>query len=161
MTLGPARATAVCAHSPAASRYDGAVAIVPRATLRKLVRARDLLHAELQRGPTLDELAAASGMSRGLLARSFVQTFGLPPHQYLVQLRLEQAKRALASGASVTQACLDVGFASLGSFSASFHRRVGVSPREWQRQTRRLIQSAGIPALYIPSCFLARHTGYV
>jgi AraC-like DNA-binding protein len=130
-----------------------------RATLRRLIRARDVLHASVQRGATLDELAAASGLSRGFLARSFSHTFGVPPHQYLVQLRLEHAKRALAHGASVTEACLEVGFESLGSFSASFHRRVGVSPRAWQRQTRSLVQGIGVPALYIPACFLERHVG--
>jgi len=133
---------------------------VSRATLRRLVRARDALHAEVQRGPTLDELAAASGLSRGFLARAFAETFGVPPHRYLVELRLARAKRVLAHGASVTEACLEVGFASLGSFSASFHRRVGVSPREWQRQTRRLVQGIGLPALFIPSCFLVRYLGH-
>lgn len=122
--------------------------------MHRLVRARDLLHASVQRGPTLDELAAASGLSRGFLARTFAQTFGVPPHRYLVELRLEHAKRALARGASVTQACLEVGFESLGTFSTSFHRRVGVSPREWQRRTRRLVHGIGMPALFIPSCFL-------
>jgi AraC-like DNA-binding protein len=136
------------------------VAIASRATLRRLVRARDLLHADVQRGPTLDELAAASGLSRGFLARSFAQTFGVPPHRYLVELRLEHAKRALARGTSVTQACLEVGFASLGSFSASFHRRVGVSPREWQRRARTLVQGAGVPVLFIPSCFFDHYVGH-
>ena len=131
--------------------------IVSRATLRRLVRARDLLHEDVQRGATLDELAAASGLSRAFLARTFAQTFGSPPHRYLMALRLEQAKRALARGTSVTDACVESGFASLGTFSSSFHRRVGVSPREWQRRTRCLVQAVGMPALYIPSCFLALH----
>src|SRR4051812_47642389 len=97
------------------------------ALLRRLVRARDLLHEEVARGPTLDELADAAGLSRAHLARQFAETFGVAPHQYLVQLRLEQAKRALATGTSVTDVCQDVGFASLGTFSASFRRRVGLS----------------------------------
>ena len=137
------------------------MAIISRATLRRLVRARDLLHADVARGPTLDELAVASGLSRGFLARSFAQAFGVPPHRYLVELRIEQVKRTLARGTSVTEACLEVGFASLGSFSASFHRRVGVSPREWQRQTRRLAQGAGMPVVFIPSCFLDHYAGHV
>lgn len=132
-----------------------------RATLRRLVRARDLLHADVQRGATLAELAAASGLSRAFLARTFAQTFGTPPHRYLVALRLEQAKRALARGTSVTDACVESGFESLGTFSSSFHRRVGVSPSEWQRRTRCLVQAIGLPALVIPSCFLARHVGPV
>jgi AraC-like DNA-binding protein len=133
------------------------MAVASRATLRRLVRARDLLHADAHRGPTLDELAAATGLSRAFLARSFAETFGMPPHRYLIELRLERAKRALARGTSVTEACLEVGFTSLGSFSASFHRRVGVSPREWQRRTRTLVQGLGIPVLFIPSCYLDRY----
>ena len=123
------------------------------ATLRRLVRARDLLHAEAARGPTLDELAGAAGLSRAHLARQFAQTFGVPPHQYLVQLRLDHAKRALAEGASVTDVCHAVGFESLGSFSTSFRRRTGMSPREWQRAARPFVQSLGVPVLYIPGCF--------
>jgi AraC-like DNA-binding protein len=124
------------------------------ALLRRLVRARDLLHAEAQRGPSLVELASASGISRAHLAREFAETFGVSPHQYLIQLRLAHAKRELAAGASVTEACLGAGFASLGTFSASFHRRVGMSPRAWQRAARPFVQSRGVPVLYIPSCFL-------
>src|SRR5690242_8840484 len=123
------------------------------ATLTRLVRARDLLHAESSRNPTLDELAGAAGLSRAHLARQFAQTFGVSPHQYLVQLRLDQAKRALAAGASATEACYQVGFESLGTFSASFRRRTGMSPREWQRVTRPFVQSRGVPVLYIPGCF--------
>ena len=132
-----------------------------RATLRRLIRARDVLHASVRRGATLDELAAVSGLSRGFLVRSFTRTFGAPPHQYLVQLQIEHAKRALAHGTSVTETCLELGFESLGSFSTSFHRRVGVSPRAWQRQARALVQGLGVPALFIPACFLARFTGHV
>jgi AraC-like DNA-binding protein len=124
------------------------------ATLQRLVRARDFLHAEASRGPTLDELAGAAGLSRAHLARQFAQTFGVPPHQYLVQLRLDQAKRALAAGDRVTDVCYQVGFESLGTFSASFRRRTGMSPREWQRATRPFVQSRGVPVLYIPGCFL-------
>jgi GntR family transcriptional regulator/MocR family aminotransferase len=124
------------------------------ATLQRLVRARDYLHAEASRGPTLDELADAAGLSRAHLARQFASTFGLPPHQYLVQLRLDHAKRALAAGASVTEVCYAVGFESLGSFSASFRRRTGMSPRAWQRAARPFVQGLGVPVLYIPGCFL-------
>jgi AraC-like DNA-binding protein len=135
--------------------------VITPPTLRRLVRARDLLHAESQRGPSLDDLAREAGLSRAFLARSFNRMFGAPPHQYLTQLRLDQAKRALARGASVTEACLEVGFASIGSFSATFHRRVGMSPRAWQRRARMLVQNRGIPSLVIPACFLIRYAEHV
>jgi AraC-like DNA-binding protein len=127
------------------------------AVLQRLVRARDYLHAELQHGPTLDELAKTAGLSRAHLAREFASTFGISPHQYLVQLRIEHAKRALAGGARVTDVCYELGFESLGSFSASFHRRTGVSPRRWQQRSRPFVQSLGIPMLFVPACYFPKH----
>lgn len=124
------------------------------ALLRRLVRARERMHAEMPSVLTLDELAGASGISRAHFAREFADTFGISPHQYLVGLRLDAAKRALAAGASVTEACLQVGFASLGSFSTSFHRRTGLSPSAWQKRARPLVQSLGMPRLFIPQCYL-------
>jgi len=96
-------------------------------------------------------------MSRAFLSRSFVTTFGAAPHQYLSHLRLEHAKRVLAGGASVTDACFEVGFESVGTFSSMFHRRVGISPRAWQRHTRAVVQGLGLPALWIPGCFLLKY----
>jgi AraC-like DNA-binding protein len=131
------------------------------ATLTRLVRARDLLHADPARGRTLDELARAAGLSRAHLARQFAATFGAPPHQYLLGLRLAAAKRALAAGSSVTDVCLQVGFESLGTFSSTFHRRTGLSPRAWQKVARPFVQSLGIPVLCIPSCFRTFHAEHV
>jgi AraC-like DNA-binding protein len=124
--------------------------------LQRLVRARDFIHAELERGPTLAELARTAGLSRAHLARQFAATFGVPPHQYVVQLRIDRAKRALAAGQRVTDVCFGLGFASLGSFSTSFHRRTGMSPRAWQRRSRPFAQSLGIPMLFVPACYFPR-----
>jgi AraC-like DNA-binding protein len=129
--------------------------------LHRLVRARDYLHAELRTAPTLDDLARATRLSRAHLARQFADTFGISPHQYLVQLRLDAAKRALAGGASVTEVCFDLGFESLGTFSATFSRRIGMSPRAWQHAARTVVQSRGVPVLFVPPCFFAHHVEHV
>ena len=121
--------------------------------LQRLVRARDYLHAEIERGPTLDDLSRVAGLSRAHLARQFAATFGIPPHQYLVQIRIEYAKRALAAGRSVTEVCHELGYESLGSFSSSFLRRTGMAPRAWQRLTRPVAQSLGVPMLFVPACW--------
>lgn len=124
------------------------------AVLQRLLRARDRLHADLARGATLDALADETGLSRAHLAREFAAAFGLPPHQYLTRLRMEHAKRSLAVGTAVTEVCAEVGFASLGTFSTTFHKRTGYSPRAWQRSTRAVVQSRGVPVLFVPPCFL-------
>ena len=139
-------------------------AVASGVVLQRLIRARDHLHAELaanHRGPTLEELAQTSGLSRAHFARQFAATFGVAPHQYLVQLRIDHAKRALAGGASVTEVCYELGFESLGTFSTTFHRRTGLSPRAWQKRSRPFVQSLGIPMLFVPACFFPMHVEHV
>jgi AraC-like DNA-binding protein len=132
---------------------------IPPATLARLLRARDRLHDAPDEAPGLDVLAADVGLSRAHFLRSFTEVFGRTPHDYLTEVRLDQAKRLLARGGSVTEACFDVGFSSLGSFSRLFARRVGVAPRDWQRRVRTVLPSAELwPAVWIPGCFLIRHT---
>ena len=129
--------------------------------LQRLVQARDLLHAEAARNPSLDDLAATARISRAHFARQFAETFGISPHQYLIELRIDRAKRALAAGASVTEVCYEIGFESLGTFSSTFRRRVGMSPRDWQRHTRVLVQGLGVPSLWIPGCYLRKYVEHV
>jgi AraC-like DNA-binding protein len=130
---------------------------VPPATFARLLRARDRLHDAPTDAPTVAALAAEVNLSRAHFLRSFAVAFGVSPHEYLTSLRLERAKRSLARGASVTEACFDVGFSSLGSFSRLFTQHVGVAPRDWQRQVRTVLPSAELwPAVWIPGCFL-RH----
>ena len=131
----------------------------PPATMARLLRARDRLHDAPDAAPRLDLLAEDVGLSRAHFLRSFAEAFGMSPHEYLTTLRLDHAKRALARGASVTEACLDVGFSSLGSFSRMFAEKVGVAPRDWQRRVRTVLPSAELwPAVWVPGCFLHRHS---
>jgi AraC-like DNA-binding protein len=80
--------------------------------------------------------AREANLSSFHFIRRFETVFGETPHQFRTRERLIAAKRLLASGYSVTDACLDVGFSSLGSFSALFARKVGISPAAYQRSLR-------------------------
>lgn len=128
------------------------------ATLRRLLRARDRLRDAPADAPSLTALAAEARMSREHFLRAFARAFGRTPRDFVVDLRLEHAKRELARGVSVTEACLTAGYASLGTFSRTFAGRVGVSPRDWQRRVRTVLPSAELwPAVWIPGCFLQHH----
>ena len=53
----------------------------------------------------------------------------------------------------MTDVCMDVGFSSLGSFSALFTRRIGEAPSAYQRRVRAMVQVPGsIPADLTPGC---------
>jgi AraC-like DNA-binding protein len=130
---------------------------MPMATLeRHLLRARDL--ADSQYGEPLDlrVLAREAHVSPRHFSRSFRRIFGETPHQYLISRRLERSRHLLrTTELSVAEICLEVGFSSVGSFTTTFTRRVGVSPT-----TFRTAYAGPSAADRVPLCFAmawARH----
>ncbi|MEM6995208.1 MAG: AraC family transcriptional regulator [Myxococcota bacterium] len=100
-----------------------------------LCAARDRICDVTPDAPSVREVAAEASLSTGLFIRQFAALFGETPHQMRIRVRLESAKQLLASGeCSVTEACFEVGFSSLGSFSALFRRRVGLTPSEYRER---------------------------
>jgi AraC-like DNA-binding protein len=129
---------------------------MPPSPYRRLVLARELLRERYSEPLPLRDLAAAAGLSEFHFLRAYRAAFGETPHQHFTRLRIDHAKRVLARGAAVTEACFDVGYSSVGSFSTLFTRTTGRSPRAWQREVRALVVvPADLPRLYIPGCFLA------
>jgi AraC-like DNA-binding protein len=108
-------------------------------TIRQLCRARDLLADVRCANMSIGEAAREARLSSFHFIRRFEAVFGETPHQFRTRERLTAAQRLLARGHSVTEVCLDVGFNSLGSFSALFTRRIGLSPAAYQRSLRRSV----------------------
>ena len=107
------------------------------AKLRILCAARDRICDIAPDGPSVQDVATEASLSQGLFIRQFAALFGETPHQMRIRVRLERAKLLLASGEhSVTEACFEVGFSSLGSFSTLFRRKVGMSPSDYRDRFR-------------------------
>ncbi len=134
--------------------------LLDASAFRRLCHARELLSTPGARGPTIREISQVVGISPFHFIRQFDAVFGATPHQLRIEARLERAKQLLALGErSVTEICLEVGFESLGSFSALFHRRIGESPSRYQRRVRALISvPRTLPVDAFPGCLsLMRH----
>lgn len=83
---------------------------------------------------SLPALAEIADLSPFHFARAFKQSFGLPPHRYLVSRRIEKAKNLLATPAlPVTQIGLDLGFGEASSFATAFRKHAGLTPTEYRR----------------------------
>lgn len=125
------------------------------AAVRRLARARDALCQSLDEKLTLEQLAREAALSPGQFIRAFKAVFGQTPHQVRIDARLELAKRLLITDAMpVTEVCAAAGFASLGTFSHVFSRRVGSSPTTFRREARTLVQVPGtLPPQLYPGCF--------
>ncbi len=95
----------------------------------------DFIEEHLAEEVRLSALAALVDLSPYHFARAFKESFGVPPHRYHMLRRMERAKSLLAEpGNSVTAIALGLGFAETSSFSASFRKLTGSSPREYRRR---------------------------
>ena len=112
----------------------------PLTAFARLCVARDRLRASER--VVLVRVAREARLSTGQLIRRFAALFGETPHQYRLRERLDRAKQLLAGGGRVTDVCLDVGFSSVGSFSAWFARRAGLAPSAYRR---RVMPRAALP----------------
>ena len=96
--------------------------------------AIDLMEADLTRGPSLHQLADEVGLSPSHFCTAFRQSTGLPPHKYLLRLRVAQAKQLIADRKlSLTEIALASGFASSSQFATTFRRLEGITPTAYRR----------------------------
>ena len=93
---------------------------------------REYLEANYVENCSLRQLAALTHLSPFHLSRVFYQAVGLPPHLYLTQVRVLQAKRLLAQGWAIAQVAQDVGFAHQSHLNRQFKKFVGVTPKQYQ-----------------------------
>lgn len=121
---------------------------------RHLLRARDLADIRFAERITVDDMAAAAGLSRSHFSREFSRTFGESPRAYVQTRRLERAAAMLRStDRSVADICMDVGLESVGSFTTSFVRAFGQRPTEY----RDAFPPAATYAM-VPACVLRVHS---
>ena len=96
--------------------------------LADLRRARDFIDRHHASPLDVPSMAEAACMSPGHFSRRFRATYSETPYGYLMTRRIERAQSLLRAGMSVTDACVEVGCTSLGSFSTRFSEVVGMSP---------------------------------
>jgi AraC-like DNA-binding protein len=102
-----------------------------------LRRVREYIDGHFTENIRLEALAEVADLSRCYFARAFKQSVGTSPHAYMMQQRLERAKRLLAeTDLSLGQVALDSGFSDQSHFSSCFRRHFGVSPRSFRRSRR-------------------------
>jgi AraC-like DNA-binding protein len=112
---------------------------------RRLLRARDAMDVSYAEPLDVSALARIACMSEAHFIRAFRAAFGETPHRYLQRRRVERAMFLLRrTECSVTDACFEVGFGSLGTFSRTFRSIVGDTPSAYRMR--------GHIAM-VPTCF--------
>jgi AraC family transcriptional regulator len=93
----------------------------------------DYMDAHLSQDIKLADLAGLLGMSQFHFSRLFKQALGISPYQYLIQQRVERAKRLLKqTNHAITDIALDCGFSSHSHLSKQFRQITGITPKAYR-----------------------------
>jgi AraC-like DNA-binding protein len=102
--------------------------------LETVIGTRHFIDNNFDKELNLKLLSHIRFTSKFHLLRLYKKYYGQTPKQYLINKRIEEAKKLLTKGTAVTEACFNIGFDSPSSFSTLFKSRVGVSPAQFQKR---------------------------
>ena len=101
---------------------------------RALLKATDYIKDRLNQSIKIRDLAAFLGISQFHFSRLFKQSTGKTPHQYVIEQRIELAKRLLKKeDRAIADIALDCGFSSQSHFGQHFRKATGISPSKYRR----------------------------
>ncbi|QXO16044.1 AraC family transcriptional regulator [Vibrio ostreae] len=99
-----------------------------------LLRAKEYILCNLSQKMTVDEICQAANMSKYHFIREFNQQFGMTPHQYVLNCRINRAKQALHTGDKVSDVAVNFGFSDVSHLNRKFKKSFGITPHQYQRQ---------------------------
>jgi AraC-like DNA-binding protein len=121
----------------------------------RIVAAKVFIDENYHEAIDLKEISQKAFLSRYHFHRLFSQVYKRTPHQYLTLKRIEKAKDLLEENKQVVDVCNEVGFESLGSFSALFKKEIGFAPTYYRNMAwLKKQQAKEQPKRFIPHCFI-------
>jgi AraC-like DNA-binding protein len=98
-------------------------------------RAKDMLLSRLDGNASIADIAEACSLSRSHFIRTFRETTGQTPHQWLQAQRVEHARQLLRdTKTSIAEIATLCGFADQSHFTRVFTQLVGATPGRWRRE---------------------------
>lgn len=103
-------------------------------SLTRLQTTLEYMRQNIKHPLPIAELASQAKVSPAQLNRLFRKALGVPPHQYLIDLRMLRAKQMLRSPShSIQQIADEVGYCNAFYFSRAFRESTGQSPRQYRQ----------------------------
>ena len=98
---------------------------------RHIALIQEYLRANLHRNVTLKELTKLTGLSKAYVIRSFRRIVGMPPYEWLLQIRIQEARQRLKDGDRICDLAIELGFADQSHFHRRFKKLTGMTPSSY------------------------------
>lgn len=98
----------------------------------KLLRAAEFISDNCTRLMTLDDICAAANLSPAYLIRAFKGLFGMTPHAYLINRRIQYGQAQLKRGVAISDVAVNSGFADQAHFQRAFKQHVAATPGQYR-----------------------------
>ena len=98
----------------------------------KLERAADFIREHCTEVLSLEAICAAAQLSPSYLIRAFKQRYGMTPHAFVVNQRIQFARERLRSGRLIADVALEAGFADQAHFQRAFKQHLAATPGQYR-----------------------------
>lgn len=106
--------------------------LVDVSNVAKLKKAKDIIISQMEEPPTLKELSETIGLSLKKLKEGFKQVYGNTVYGFLLDYKLEVARKLLDSGSyNVNEVGDRVGYSTASHFIAAFKKKYGTTPKKY------------------------------
>ena len=106
--------------------------LVDEDELRKIRRAKEIIINQMSEPPTLTELSEQIGLPLKKLKEGFKQVYGEPVFGFLIDYKMEYARKMLESGRyNVNEVGHRVGYSTSSHFIAAFRKKYGTTPKKY------------------------------
>lgn len=100
---------------------------------KKIEIIKDYISRNYLNNITLDELSLIANLSKYYIIKQFEYCYGVTPHQYLMNLRINNAKELLKNGSNLTDVALKLGFYDQSHFTRYFKEYTGLTPKKYMK----------------------------
>jgi AraC family transcriptional activator of pyochelin receptor len=106
--------------------------LIDEGNVRKIRLAKDIILRNISEPPSLHELSEEIGLSLNKLKEGFKQLYGDTVFGYLLDHKMEEARRMLASNNyNVNEVGLKIGYSTSSHFIAAFKKKYGTTPKKY------------------------------
>ena len=102
------------------------------APLKQLQDAADFIAEHCTHALRLEEICRAAGLSPSYLIRAFKRHYGMTPHAYLLNRRIQLSQHWLRQGQDLAEVALAAGFADQAHFQRTFKRQLAATPGQYR-----------------------------